>query len=99
VDITFFGRSGEIANQYLRKGSKILIEGRLSFDQWSDQNGQKHSKHSVIVETMQMVDSKNASTSDSTPTPPPQTTLHQETKPSYQDNPYETTIAEEDIPF
>ena len=58
VDITFFARSAEIANQYLRKGSKILIEGRLNFDQWVDQNGQKRSKHSVVVETMQMLDSK-----------------------------------------
>jgi len=58
VDITFFGRSAEIANQYLRKGSKILVEGRLNFEQWTDQNGQKRSKHSVIVETMQMLDSK-----------------------------------------
>ena len=58
VDITFFGRSAEVANQYLRKGSKILVEGRLNFDQWVDQNGQKRSKHSVVVETMQMLDSK-----------------------------------------
>lgn len=59
VDITFFGRSGEVANQYLRKGSKILVEGRLHFEQWEDKtSGQKRSKHSVIVETMQMLDSK-----------------------------------------
>ena len=58
VDITFFARSAEIANQYLRKGSKILVEGRLNFDQWVDQNGQKRSKHGVVVETMQMLDSK-----------------------------------------
>jgi single-strand DNA-binding protein len=59
VDITFFGRSGEVANQYLRKGSKILVEGRLNFEQWVDkQSGQKRSKHSVIAETMQMLDSK-----------------------------------------
>lgn len=59
IDITFFGRSAEVANQYLRKGSKILVEGRLQFDQWVDQNGGKRSKHSVAVETMQMLDSKN----------------------------------------
>jgi single-strand DNA-binding protein len=59
VDITFFGRSAEVANQYLRKGSKILVEGRLSFEQWTDNNGQKRSKHSVIVETMQMLDSRS----------------------------------------
>ena len=58
VDVTFFGRSGEIANQYLRKGSKILVEGRLNFEQWVDKEGQKRSKHSVIAETMQMLDSK-----------------------------------------
>ncbi|MDA3908711.1 MAG: single-stranded DNA-binding protein [Sulfurimonas sp.] len=58
VDITFFARSAEVANQYLRKGSKILVEGRLNFEQWADQNGQKRSKHSVTVETMQMLDSK-----------------------------------------
>ena len=58
IDITFFARSAEIANQYLRKGSKILVEGRLQLDQWTDQNGQKRSKHGVVVETMQMLDSR-----------------------------------------
>ena len=71
IDITFFARSAEIANQYLRKGSKILVEGRLNFDQWVDQNGQKRSKHSVVVETMQMLDSKgdthNANAHDDAP--------------------------------
>jgi len=60
VDLTFFGRSGEIANQYLKKGSKILVEGRLNFDTWVDNTGAKKSKHSVIVESMQMLDSKPA---------------------------------------
>jgi len=59
MDITFFGRSAEVANQYLRRGSKILVEGRLKFDQWVAQDGSKRSKHSVIVETMQMMDSKS----------------------------------------
>lgn len=64
VDITFFGRSGEVANQYLRKGSKILVEGRLQFEQWVDKtSGQKRSKHSVIVETMQMLDSRGGEAS------------------------------------
>jgi len=58
VDITFFGKSAEIANQYLRKGSKCLVEGRLMFEQWTDQAGQKRSKHSVTVESMQMLDNK-----------------------------------------
>jgi len=58
IDITFFGRSAEVANQFLRKGSKVLIEGRLQLDQWVDKDGGKRSKHSVVVETMNMLDSK-----------------------------------------
>lgn len=61
VDIIFFGKSAEVANQYLRKGSKILVEGRLKFDQWQDQQGKKRSKHCVNVESMQMLDSKRDS--------------------------------------
>ena len=61
TDITFFARSAEIANQYLRKGSQILVEGRLKFDQWVDQSGQKRSKHSVVVETMKMLGSRDDS--------------------------------------
>lgn len=60
VDITFFGRTAEIANQYLKKGSKILIDGRLDFQQWVAQDGSKHSKHVVVVETLQMLDAKPA---------------------------------------
>lgn len=66
VDITFFGRSAEVANQYLRKGSKLLTEGRLIFDQWVDQNGQKRSKHSVVVDNMQMLDNKSENNFQST---------------------------------
>ena len=60
VDITFFGRTAEVANQYLKRGKKILVEGRLKLDQWTDQNGGKRSKHSVVVDNMQMLDSKNS---------------------------------------
>ena len=55
VDLTFFGRTAEIANQYLRKGSKVLVDGRLSLDQWTAQDGTKRSKHAVIVENLQML--------------------------------------------
>lgn len=55
IDITFFGKQAEIANQYLSKGSKLLVEGRLKFDQWTDNNGQNRSKHSVSVENMEML--------------------------------------------
>lgn len=55
IDITFFGKQAEIANQYLSKGSKVLVEGRLKFDQWTDNNGQNRSKHSVSVDAMEML--------------------------------------------
>jgi len=68
TDISFFGKSAEIANQYLRKGSKILVEGRLKLEQWTDKNNQKRSKHSVVVETMKMLDSKNDNQSNNNQT-------------------------------
>ncbi len=55
IDITFFGKQAEIANQYLGKGSKLLVEGRLKLDQWQDNNGQNRSKHSIAVESMEML--------------------------------------------
>ena len=55
IDITFFGKQAEIANQYLGKGSKLLVEGRLKFDQWTDNNGQNRSKHTISVENMEML--------------------------------------------
>ena len=55
IDISFFGKQAEIANQYLNKGSKLLIEGRLKFEQWTDNNGQNRSKHSISVENMEML--------------------------------------------
>ena len=58
IDITFFGKQAEIANQYLSKGSKLLVEGRLKFDQWTDNNGQNRSKHTVAVENMEMLDGR-----------------------------------------
>lgn len=57
IDITFFGRTAEIANQYLSRGKKVLVEGRLKLDQWTDQQGVKRSKHSITVETLQMIGS------------------------------------------
>lgn len=58
VDITLFGKTAEIAHQYLAKGSKLLIEGRLKFDQWQDNNGQNRAKHSVAVESLEMLGSQ-----------------------------------------
>jgi len=58
IDITVFGRSAEVANQYLAKGRRVLVEGRLVYDQWVDSSGQKRSKHSIVAERLQFMDSK-----------------------------------------
>ncbi|AXH15974.1 single-stranded DNA-binding protein [Malaciobacter mytili] len=59
LDFNIFGRSAEVANQYLRKGSKVLLEGRLVLEQWTAQDGSNRSKHSLRVDTMKMLDTKS----------------------------------------
>ncbi len=59
VDVTFWGRTAEVAGEYLKKGRPVFIEGRLQLDTWDDkQSGQKRSKLKVIGETMQMLGSR-----------------------------------------
>lgn len=83
IDIVLFGRTAEIANQYLKKGSKVLVEGRLKLEQWNDQSGQKRSRHTVTVETLQMLDSKGQSPQPQEST---QNYSHQEQSQSYHSN-------------
>ena len=47
VDVTLWGRTAEVAGEYLSKGSPVLIEGRLKLDSWEDKEGQKRSKLTV----------------------------------------------------
>lgn len=61
VDVDVFGRTAENVGQYMRKGSPILIEGRLRLDTWDDkQTGQKRSKLGVVAETVQFLGSGRA---------------------------------------
>jgi single-strand DNA-binding protein len=55
IDCSCFGKSAETINQYVRKGQPILVEGRLQFDTWQGQDGQKHSKHRVFVQSFQFM--------------------------------------------
>ncbi len=54
VDVTLWARTAEVANEYLSKGSNVLIEGRLRFESW-EKDGQKHSKLKVVADRMQML--------------------------------------------
>jgi len=56
VDVTLWGRTAEIAGEYLKKGRPVFIEGRLQLDTWDDkQTGQKRSKLKVVGEAMQLM--------------------------------------------
>lgn len=55
VDCTVFGRGAETFNQYMSKGRSVLVEGRLQLDQWTSPEGDKRSKHVVIVDNFTFV--------------------------------------------
>ena len=79
VDVTLWGRKAEVAQEYLKKGRPVFIEGRLQLDTWDDkQTGQKRSRLRVVAENMQMLGSRGDSEAGSTApgtqrrtTPPP----------------------------
>ncbi len=56
--VVFFNRLAEIAGEYLRKGSKVYIEGRLQTRKWQDQNGQDRYSTEIVANEMQMLDSR-----------------------------------------
>ncbi|MCX6921826.1 MAG: single-stranded DNA-binding protein [Verrucomicrobia bacterium] len=60
VDIDAFGKQAETIAQYLKKGSPLLMEGRLRLDQWDDkQTGQKRSRLGVVLEAFQFLGGGN----------------------------------------
>lgn len=82
VDCTLFGRGGEVFNQYMSKGRPVLVEGRLTLNQWTTPEGDKRSKHEVLVDNFQFVggggrerdgDYAGGSSGSATDEPPPPT--------------------------
>lgn len=82
VDVTFWGRTAEVAGEYLKKGRPVFVEGRLQLDSWDDkQSGQKRTKLKVIGENMQMLgaprggsggdEESSGGSRSSRPAPPP----------------------------
>lgn len=63
IDIVIYSKLASIANQYMLKGKKVLVEGRLVLEQWMDQAGQKRSRHVIAVESFQFLDSKSSESS------------------------------------
>lgn len=60
VDCTLWGRTAEVAGEYLEKGRQVLIEGRLEMDEWDDrETGKKRTKLKVVCEQMTMIGGKS----------------------------------------
>jgi single-strand DNA-binding protein len=75
VDVTAWGRQAELINEYFSKGSSILLDGRLSLDEWTGDDGQRRSKLRVVLEAFQFVtprgQTRAAAPPPGEPAPPP----------------------------
>ena len=62
IDFKLYGNDAQNAKKYIKKGSKVLLEGRLVFEEWTDKNSkQQRSRHILRVELIRYLDSKNSS--------------------------------------
>ncbi len=103
--VVCFNRLGEIAGEYVRKGSKIYIEGSLRTRKWQDQQGVDRYTTEIVASEMQMLDSKGSSGSsasssygDMQPAPEYQGTAKKQQAPSKEaQNAFEEL--DDDIPF
>jgi len=94
-NIIAWGKLAEICNQYLKKGAKVYIEGRLQTRSWDDQNGVKKYRTEIIAENLSMLGARGTSTSTSSGPSKPQS--QDEELPIIQADEEEINI--EDIPF
>ena len=99
-NIVLQNRLGEIAQQYLRKGSKVYIEGSLNTRKWTDQNGQERYTTQIKGQQMQMLDSANGNNQQQSQ-PQQQAQPPQQPKPTYAKNPQAQPPADldTDLPF
>lgn len=87
-DVTLWGRTAEVASEYLAKGSPVFVEGRLKFEQW-ESDGQKRSKLKIVAERMQLIGGKQNN-------PPQQKT---ESHSSRWQDAAQKELVDDDIPF
>ncbi|CAM4389992.1 MAG: Single-stranded DNA-binding protein [Legionellaceae bacterium] len=90
--VVFFNRLGEIAGQYLKKGSKVYVEGAIRTNKWQDKDGQDRYTTEIIADEMQMLDSPNQNSARESFTP---------AQPSSMPQPKEMQMPnfDDDIPF
>lgn len=108
-NIVVWRRLAEIAGQYLRKGSKIFIEGRLQTRSWQDQSGNKKYMTEIVAENMQMLDRKPQGSAPFQPSAPqpvqpaasarPAAPPQPEEIPTIQIDENQDEVKIEDIPF
>lgn len=90
-----YARLAEVVREYLKKGSKVYLEGRLQTREWQDQQGQKRYTTEIIVGEMQMLDGRTAGrppAQANNPATPPDTTGRTTSEPPPMD-------FDDDIPF
>ncbi|MFH1598596.1 MAG: single-stranded DNA-binding protein [Patescibacteria group bacterium] len=87
-NIVAWGKLADICGQYLKKGSKVYLEGRLQTRSWDDQSGNKKYRTEIVAENMIMLD-RAGSVPEMKDSP----------KPAKGDEPKEEEISVEDIPF
>lgn len=63
INIVAFGKAGEFAEKYLRKGVKMLVTGRLQVNSYTNKDGQKITSYEVVVDDQEFCESKNAGSS------------------------------------
>lgn len=88
--VVFFRRLAEIAGEYLKKGSKVYIEGKLQTRKWQDKDGNDRYTTEIVANEMQMLDSRGGSASYSQEEPP-MASSQQESMPAGE--------FDDDIPF
>lgn len=75
ITIVVWGKQGETCGEYLKKGRQALVEGRLTQRSWETPEGQKRSKHEVVADRVQFIDSRGAqqapAAEDEAPRPAP----------------------------
>jgi len=98
VDVTLWGRTAEIATEYLSKGSPVLVEGRLRLDSW-EKDGQKFSKLKVVGDRMQLLGTRGGGSGGGRPAGPRPSSQSQYSQPDESDSFDAPDMPDSDIPF
>ncbi|KTC65237.1 single strand binding protein (plasmid) [Legionella adelaidensis] len=96
--VVCFNRLGEIAGEYIRKGTKLYVEGSLRTRKWQDQQGQDRYTTEIVAADIQMLDSKGGPSSNNfNEAPPAHATSGKQSTPAPAHEAFEDL--DDDIPF